>query len=75
MMEVRQQEAVKGRNISVRDVVSYMSDGIYIRNIFLVSKWNLAISHLRHRLRIFLFRREVIFCSQDIQVFVFLTIP
>ena len=31
--------------------------------------------HLRHRLRIFLFHRKVMFCSQDIQVFVFLTIP
>ena len=31
--------------------------------------------HLRHRLRIFLFRRKVMFRSQDIQVFVFLTIP
>ena len=39
MMEVRQQEAVKGRNISVRDAVSHMSDGIFI----LVSKWNFGI--------------------------------
>ena len=31
--------AVKGRNISVGDVVSHMSDGIFIRNLFLVSKW------------------------------------
>ena len=31
--------------------------------------------HLRHRLRIFLFSRKVMFGSQDIQVFVFLTIP
>ena len=31
--------------------------------------------HLRYRLRIFLFRRKVIFHSQDIQAFVFLTIP
>ena len=31
--------------------------------------------HLKHRLRIFLFRRKIIFRSQDIQVFVFLTIP
>ena len=30
---------------------------------------------LRHRLRIFLFRRKVMFRSQDIEVFVFLTIP
>ena len=28
-----------------------------------------------HRLIFFLFRRKVMFCSQDIQVFVFLTIP
>ena len=39
MMPARQQKAVRGRNISVRDVVSHMSDGIFIRNIFLVSKW------------------------------------
>ena len=31
--------------------------------------------HLKHRLRIFLFRRKIVFRSQDIQVFVFLTIP
>ena len=31
--------------------------------------------HLRHRLRIFLFQRKVFFHSQDIQFFVFLTIP
>ena len=43
MMEVRLQKALKGRNISVRDVVSHMSDGIFIRNIFLISKWKLAI--------------------------------
>ena len=38
MMEARQQKAVKGRNISVRAVVSHISDRIFIRNIFLVSK-------------------------------------
>ena len=31
--------------------------------------------YLWHRLRIFLFRRRIMFPSQDIQVFVFLTIP
>ena len=31
--------------------------------------------HLRHMLIIFLFRRKVIFYSQDIQVFIFLAIP
>ena len=31
--------------------------------------------HLRHRLRIFLFPRKMMFRSQDIQVFLFLTIP
>ena len=36
-MELRQQKAVKGRNISVSDVVSHMSDGVFIRKIFLVS--------------------------------------
>ena len=30
--------------------------------------------HLRLRLRIFLFHRKVMFCSQDVKVFVFLTI-
>ena len=44
MMQARQQKAVKGRNISVRDVVSHMSDGIFIRNIFLVSKWMEALN-------------------------------
>ena len=34
----------------------------------------LKICHLKHRLRIFLFRRKIMFRSQDIQVFVFLTI-
>ena len=32
------------------------------------------MGHLRNRLRIFLFRRKVIFRSQDIQLFLFLTI-
>ena len=31
--------------------------------------------HLRHRWRIFSFHRKAMFCSQNIQVFVFLTIP
>ena len=31
--------------------------------------------NVKHRLRIFLFRRKVMFHSQDIQVFVLLTIP
>ena len=31
--------------------------------------------YLRHRFRIFLFRRKVTFRSQDIQTFAFLTIP
>ena len=31
--------------------------------------------HLKHILRIFLFRRKIIFHSQDIQVFVLLNIP
>ena len=31
--------------------------------------------HLRHRLRIFLFCKKIMFCFQDTQVFVFLTIP
>ena len=35
----------------------------------------LRISHLRRRLRTFLFRTKVIFRSQGIQVFVFLIIP
>ena len=35
----------------------------------------LKMSHLKHRLRIFLFHRKIMFHSQDIQVFVFLTIP
>ena len=35
----------------------------------------LKICHLRHRLRIFLFRRKVMFHSEDIQVFVFLATP
>ena len=38
MTDVRHQKALKGTNISVRDVVSHMSDGIFIRDIFLVSK-------------------------------------
>ena len=43
MMQASQQKAVKGRNISVRDA-SHMSDGIFIRNILLVSKWMEALN-------------------------------
>ena len=40
------------------------------------TKWQLLkMCHLRHRLRIFLFCTKIMFRSQDIQVFVFLTIP
>ena len=35
----------------------------------------LKTCHLRHRLRIFLFHRKVMFHSQDTQVYVFVTIP
>ena len=35
----------------------------------------LKMCHLKHRLRIFLFHRKIMFPSQDIQVFVILTIP
>ena len=39
------------------------------------TKWQLLkMCHLRHRLRIFLFCRKVMFCSQDTEVSVFLTI-
>ena len=37
-------------------------------------QWLLKICHLRHRLRMFLFHRQVTFSSRDIQFFVFLTI-
>ena len=40
------------------------------------TKWCLLkMCHLKHRLRIYLFRRKIMFRSQDIKVFVFLTIP
>ena len=35
----------------------------------------LKMCHLRHRLRSFLLHRKIKFNSQDVQVFVFLTIP
>ena len=39
------------------------------------TKWSLLkMCHLKHRLRIFLFHTKIMFRSQDIQVFVFLTI-
>ena len=47
----------------------------YSLKVTFATKQLLEMYHLRHRLRIFLFRRKVIFRSQDIQVFVFLTIP
>ena len=37
--------------------------------------WLLQICYLRHRLRIFLFCRKIMFRYHDIQVFVYLTIP
>ena len=49
----------------------------YALNITSTAKQKLLkMCHLRHRLRIFFFfHRKVMFHSQDIQVFVFLTIP
>ena len=38
-------------------------------------RYFLKMCHLRHRLRIFLIRKKIIVRFQDIQVFVFLTIP
>ena len=35
----------------------------------------LKMCHLKHRLRIFLFRRKIMFRSEDTPVFVFLAIP
>ena len=35
----------------------------------------LKMCHLKHRLRIFSFCKKVMFRSQDIQAFIFLTIP
>ena len=40
-----------------------------------IKQYFLKMCHLKHRLRIFLFHRKIMFHSQDIQVFVFLTIP
>ena len=48
----------------------------FLLKVIYATKWQLLkICYLRQRLRIFLFRRKVMFRSQDIQVFVFLTIP
>ena len=38
-------------------------------------RWLLKMCHLSHKLRIFLFRRKNMFRFQDIETFVFLTIP
>ena len=41
-----------------------------------ITKWKLLkMCHLKRKMNFFLFRRKVMFCSQDIQVFLFLTIP
>ena len=45
-------------------------------NVTSATKWQLLkMRHLKHRLIMFLFCRKIMFRSQDIQVFVFLTIP
>ena len=38
-------------------------------------RYLVKLCHQGHRLTVFLFRRKVMFRSQDIQVFIFLTIP
>ena len=50
--------------------------GILSLKVTSATKWYLLkMCHLKHRSRIFLFCRKIMFRSQDIQVFVFLTIP
>ena len=61
--------------------ISCVSTGVFLSNKKLLKVTSATkrslfkICHLKHRLRFFLFRRKIIFRSQDIQVSVFLTIP
>ena len=48
---------------------------LYLKVTSATKRWFLKMCHMRLRLRIFLFRRKVMFHSQDIQVFLFFTIP
>ena len=48
---------------------------IIIKGYLAIKRYLLKICHLRHRLRIFLFRRKIMFRYQDIQIFLFWTIP
>ena len=49
-------------------------DGSFLK-VASATKQLLKMPHIRHRLRIFLFRRKLMFRSQIIQVYVFLYIP
>ena len=58
--------AARHESHETRDTYEYVRLKDYLRH---------KMCHLRHRLIIFFFYRKIIFCFQDIQVFVFLTIP
>ena len=63
---------------AAHDVLSYWDILIRGENLKVTSvtkRQLLKMFHLRHRLRFFLFHRKFMFHSQDIQAFVFLTIP
>ena len=60
---------------SNKEVNAEFSVVIYLKVTSATKRSLLKMCHLRHKLRIFLFRRKIMFRSQDIQVFVFLAIP
>ena len=51
------------------------SNSFELKSTSTIKPWLLKMCHLKHRLRVFLFQRKALFCSQNIQVFVFLIIP
>ena len=67
------------RHLISQDHVTYEScdfiDRSLLKVTFATKRYFLKMCYLRHRLRIFSFRRKVMFRSQDIQVFAFLVIP
>ena len=63
------------KKFRIKDGYLYHGKKFVIKGYVRYKGYLLKMCHLRHRLRSFSFRRKVMFRSQHIQVFVFLTIP
>ena len=65
---------VKYNGVNVVKVYIFISGSVGLKVTSAKKRSLLEMCYLRHMLRIFLFRTKIMFCFQDIQVFVFLSL-